>query len=192
MAPPEVFKLLLWFSVVGGLAFGGCSSLHNAYEMKSQQSESMLDLSTCKGRFDGGGGKNVVFRYEILEGVEYRGARATNVEVESVIGGVGYEMNIYDVYGRRKVESLASFASRRGSHILDSESEELHPDVVKISSHFGRFSVPGGAYDVSRSRDLSEIIGIKESGSQLQTDATRLYGRAMHDAAVQKSTGGCK
>lgn len=191
MAPSEISKLLFWLSVVGALASGGCSSLHNAYERKTQQSESMLEFSTCEGRLESGNGKNVVFRYEIMEGVKYRGARATKVKVKNVIGGVGYEMSIYDVYGTIRVESLASLASRGGSNLLNSEIEELHPDVLEISSHFGRLSMPGGTYDISRSKDLSKFTGIKNSDGELQTDANRLFESAMYDAAVRKSNDRC-
>lgn len=152
----------------------------------------MLDLSTCEGKFDRGNGANSIFRYEIFEDVEYRSAKATKVQIENVIGGVGYEMSIYDIYDRRKVESLASMVSRGKKNLLSSEIEEIQPDIVKISSQFGRFSIPGGAYDVSRSRDLSEVAGIKEPGSNLQNDAIGLYKRAMRGAALAKARGRCK
>ena len=152
----------------------------------------MLDLSTCEGRFDSDSGKNVVYRYEITEGVEYRGATATKVEVENVIGGVGYEMSIYDIYDRWRVDALASLLNQEGRGALDSETADLRPDIVEISSHFGRFSLPGGTYDVSRTRDLSEAVGIKDSERQLETDAVRLYETALRDAAMRRASGKCQ
>jgi hypothetical protein len=184
-------KHLLWFGILGGVAVAGCSSLQSAYERAARQSEPMLDLSTCEGRFDSDSGKNVVYRYEITEGVEYRGATATKVEVENVIGGVGYEMSIYDIYDRWRVDALASLLNQEGKGALESETAGLRPDIVEINSHVGRFSLPGGTYDVSGTRDLSEFTGIQEGERQLRTDAVRLYERAMLDAAFRKEKMSC-
>lgn len=167
----------------------GCSSLHNAYE-RSQHTTG-LNFATCEGKFSQNTGDNYLFEYRVLENVEYKGAHATKVEIKNVVGGVGYEMSIYDVFGRVPVEHLSYLRTRGGERHLRERVKEVDPDVVELETQVGRLSLPGGTYDVSEHRDLSNVRGIREAEEGIVNDAHRLFDDAMYDAALKMNRGGC-
>lgn len=176
--------------LLAAIALIGCSSLHNAYEVDNRQTG--LNFATCEGKFSQNTGDNYIFRYRILEGIEYKGANAMKVEVQNVIGGVGYEMSIYDVFDRADVEVLSYIVDQEGRRrALQTVKNDASPDVVVIESQLGRVSLPGGAYDISKFRDLSDVRGIQEAGGDITNQALQIFDEALYDAAVKMKNGNC-